>query len=1022
MRTCPSCAHGNPDDARFCASCGAALVAPSPREVRKTVTVLFADVTGSTALGERLDPESFRRVMALYFETARACLERHGATVEKFIGDAVMAVFGVPVVHEDDALRAVRAASELRSSISALNEDLETDYGVSLHVRIGVNTGEVIVGTEERLATGDAVNVAARLEQSAEPDEILLGEETFRLARDAIEVEPAGDLILKGKADPITAHRLMRVVEGAQAFERRLDAPLVGRRVELDRVHAAFERAVAERRCQLVTVLGAAGIGKSRLAREVATELRGDAVVLEGRCLPYGEGITFWPLREIFVAAGAEEELDVALAAGAAEETFWAVRKSIEHRARESPLALIVQDIHWAEPTLLDLIEHLVDWTRDAQLLVLCLARPDLLDERPGWAAGRPNADTVTLDPLGEGESNELIAGLLGETRLEGRVRRRIQEVAEGNPLFVEQLVASLTEGGDVERVPSTIQALLASRLDMLSETERDVLERASVVGVEFEWEALTRLDPDGRRASGGLLSALARKDLIRAHEAIEDTFRFRHVLIRDAAYERISKRRRADLHERVADWLDERGEEFDEIVGHHFEQAYRCLSELGPPGDRGRLLAEKGAVRLATSGLRANNRGDSQAAQNLLERAISLLPSDDRRRLALLPVLGRALREAGHLERADTVLAEAVEQAKAAGERAIAADAAVSLADLRFHRHAYTGFRREDVLREIDMALRVFEEDGDEAGMGRALCLAGKLGFWAGEAAATTAVFERAARHSRDAGDKAEEAESLQYVIGTILSGPLPVDEALQRIEELRAPAALNQRLQVALLEASGQLEAMRGQFDAARGLIARARTSAREAGLEGLLDTRAAGTVEFLAGDAAAAERELRPGCESLEQKGELGFLSSLAPLLADALFEQGRDDEALTLTERWHVDRLTVPEDVDAQVGWRRVRAKLSARNGDLEEAVRLGRQAVAMARGTDFLDLQAMALADLGEVLRLAGQPTESADASHEALRLYEAKGNVAAAGKLRARLAASQVDASAPSRPDTRRAG
>jgi tetratricopeptide (TPR) repeat protein len=514
--------------------------------------------------------------------------------------------------------------------------------------------------------------------------------------------------------------------------------------------------------------------------------------------------------------------------------------------------------------------------------------------------------------------------------------------------------------------------------------------------------EALAVLAADGSRPPGALLSTLVRKELILPHDVIGDTFRFRHVLICDAAYERIPKELRSELYERFADWLEPRGPEFEEIVGYHLEQSYRSVEALEPVGERGRALAERAAERLAASGLRAAGRGDTQATVNLLERAAALLPSDDPRRLVLLPPLGRALREEGETDRAETILAGAVELGRATGERAVGADAAVALIELRFHRTVQTGVAREDVWRELDAAIPVFEELGDEAGLARALCLAGKLRFWKGQSAPALEEFERSVRHARSAGDRTDEIESLRYMLITMHRGPMPVDEALARSVELRDLGPTDHRLGIGWRTTCAQLEAMRGNFDVARELLAEARALAEELGgtfVHHKHVAPAAGEVELLAGDPGAAVRELRLTCEAFERDRELGYLASLAPRLGEALLAIGDEEEAFEVVERWRADRLTTPEDADAQVGWRRVRAKVLARRGEFEEAERLAREGVDMVSETDMLPLRADAQADLSEVLRLAGKPEEAEAARLEALRLYEQKGNVVRAAAL-----------------------
>jgi class 3 adenylate cyclase len=582
---------------------------------RKTVTVLFCDVTGSTSLGESIDPEALRELLARYFERMKTIVERHGGTVEKFIGDAVMAVFGVPAAHEDDALRAVRAAAEMRDALPELG----------VQARIGINTGMVVTGTEERLATGDAVNIAARLEQAAEPGEVLLGERTLELVREAVEVEPVATLELKGKAEPVQAHRLVGVHE---APERRHETRFVGREREVALIRDAWRRAVDERRCVLVTIAADAGVGKSRLVAEALAPL--EARILRGRCLPYGDGITYWPVVEVLkqldvlppdpeAASAIRSLLGDTGAPASAEEIAWAFRKTLEHAAAEQPLVVVFDDVHSGEETFLDLVEHVALLSTGTPILLLCMTRPELTDRRPAWPI------PLRLEPLHAQDVERLIPG-----GISGPVRDRISRAAGGNPLFINEIVA-MAEAEDEVVVPPTLQALLAARLDQLESAERTVLECGAVEGEVFHRGAVKALAPE-EPAVTPRLASLVRKELIEPDKAQvpgEDGFRFRHLLIRDAAYEALPKAARAELHERYARWLEEHGTGFVEL-----DELRGLPPRTGrPPQKRARATCRPGELaaaareRLTAAGRRSLRRLDFGAAVGLLERAAALVP-----------------------------------------------------------------------------------------------------------------------------------------------------------------------------------------------------------------------------------------------------------------------------------------------------------------------------------------------------------------------------------------------------------
>jgi class 3 adenylate cyclase/tetratricopeptide (TPR) repeat protein len=1034
--TCPSCGEQNPANARFCAACGNALDADvhatPPRELRKTVTVVFCDVTGSTTLGERLDPESLRRVMGRYFDEMRAALERHGGTVEKFIGDAVVAVFGIPAVHEDDALRAVRAAAEMRRARDRLNEELERTWGVRIQARIGVDTGEVVAGDSyagERFATGDTMNVAARLEQAATGGEILIGEETYRLVRDAVRVEPVELLALKGKSERVPAYRLVDVDLWAAGYTRRLDSPLVGRRDELAQLRAEFDAVLAAREARLVTILGSAGLGKSRLTTEFTSGLD-DARVLRGRCLSYGQGVGFWPVQEIVrdaagisdadsvadararVAALLPDAADTPLVAdralsaiglgegsGVAEETFWGVRRLLEALAADRPLIVVVDDCHWAAPAMLDLLEYVAAWSTSAPIMIVCLARPELLELRPSWSA------TIALAPLDDAESEALLDHLAGEGELDEALRRRVLRTAEGNPLFLEQLVAFIHDGGD-EHLPPSIRALVAARLDRLAQEEREAIERGSVEGKVFHRGAVLHLTPEPARAHvPANLLTLVRKNLIGPDRALfegDDAFRFSNLVLRDGAYDAMPKQVRAELHEKFAAWLSDvtagEAQEYDEFVAHHLDVAHGYLGELGPLDERARTLGEQAADAYARAGRLALKRGDITACRYLLERAVRLLPATDPRRLELLPNLSFALRESGDFAESLAVLADAAEH----GDERIVARAQIEGATTRVN--ADPEGSSAEVRSVAEHAIPILERLGDDAGLAKAWKLVALAHWMRCRAEDATVAIERAVECADRAGDRAELIDALGLEAFAVAYGPMPVGAAIARCDEIGQGSRADPSVLTSVYAARGRLAAMAGDFAAAREFAADAKRLYDELGMRvsGLVLAQTTGAIELLAGRLDEAERLLRAAMGELDALGERGFLSTLVAELADVVYRLGRIEEAESLARR--AFELGAEDDIATQAGGRAVEAKAAARLGRFADAERLAREAVELAAATDFVSFHGEMHAALGEVLDVSGKPDEASAEYREALELFERKGNTVAAADVRAQLA------------------
>jgi class 3 adenylate cyclase/tetratricopeptide (TPR) repeat protein len=1026
------------------------------RESRKKITAVFADLAGSTALAEGLDPEIFRQVVSAFFERMAKAIERHGGTVENFIGDEVAGIFGVPVAYGDDALRAVRAAIDMVSEVESLSDEIETKVGRRLSLRIGINTGTVVVGPPivgRSMSLGDTMNVAARLEKLAQPGQILVGEDTYQLVRRDVEVEQAGELEIRGRGEPMRTF-LVRGEVQEPVGEPLTDRPMVGRERELSLLAVAFERSVARGACEFVTVMGDAGMGKSRLVAEVVERYRTRASVLVGRCLPYGDGITYWPLVEIVSQAAGIEDSDDGDEARAklrriladdpegealtrhlaqivglddsfepGEQAFWAVRRLCEAIARRSPLVVLLEDLQWAEPTLLDLIVHLHRSLRALPILIVATARFDLLGRRPEWREECPT--TISLDALTKDSVDSLVTTLTG-TGLSERLRGQIVDLAAGNPLFVEQVLSMLIDdgwlarteagwiprpGADEVRVPPSTEAILAARIDHLPHSERAVLECASVIGKEFAADDVIQLAGEGDPAD---FESLIRKRLIepvRRNGTPQAFFQFRHILVRDAVYESLSKAGRAAIHERFADLLLEGDEsrrgQIEEHIGYHLEQAHRWRRELLGPPERSEDLARRAANHLANAGRRASARQDDAGAAGLLTRAVALLAdsgaTDPSARLEPLVELGMALVRNGETDRADQVLAEARRAVVSAGDQL--SEARMRLLEVNLKRLTDPPWWAEHGRAVAEGALAVFHELGEELDEARAWHLLGKVHSDHGQQAAAAESLERALELVSRAGDPGIEAWVRYWLLQVQTLGPTPCQKviATARTDLEWARAHDNRALEGSILGRLGEVLARADRPREAAAAFVDARRVFEELDLPVHVAYLALSTaiVEPLASDPEGAERELRPAVDYFESVGARHIAASLIPMLASAVIAQGRADEGIEMTMR--TEEIAASDDLDAQVKWRIARAEGMVALDRMPDAERFARQAVEVAEPADMIVLEADALSCLGDVLLAARSPSEAVPVLERAVSLYDQKGDVVSAAKRRATL-------------------
>jgi class 3 adenylate cyclase/tetratricopeptide (TPR) repeat protein len=1042
VRECPRCGIRNEGTDRFCRACGALLQAAVAGS-RRTVTIVFSDLVDSTKLGERLDPETVREALDRYFVAAKDAVERHGGVIEKFIGDAIVAVFGLPTIHEDDALRAVRAAFAMQDGLDRVNDELERHFRVRLQTRTGVNTGEVVAGDPaegQRLVTGDAVNLAARLEQAASPRTILIGETTHALLRDAGEFERLPPLTVKGKADAVVAHRVLSL-----AAERAVDhgngarhvARFVGRESELALLAQELAGSGADPSHRPITIVGEAGIGKSRLVAEALLAGASTMRQLRGRCLPYGDGITYWPIMQgLRTIAGIDEDDDerttgrklremapdplddhvvieplVSILVGSAnypvEEVARAFRTYADALADSHGVALLFEDVHWAEPTLLDLIEQVPG----PRVSVLCTARPELLDVRPDWSR---SSTLIELKPLDADDIRHLISGL-SHGDVAPAVEQRLLDAAAGNPFFVEQMVFMLDERGTIEAslgdgegaiaLPPSVAAVLDARLDRLPAEVRDVAERAAVVGAIFYQQAVEDLDSSGADIGRGLEDLTAR-GLVEPHATDlpgQQAFAFTHILIRDAVSRGTLKRKRAEWHERFGGWIQDKGAALggkEEFVAYHLEQAHRLWTGLGFRDERAEELAARASELLAIAGRRAADRNDAPAAASLLARALAFAP-DETTRLRLIADLALAQLESGSVKEALASARMASEEHDSRIDRATALRARA--ANLMVEMHAGTLdliTTEEEAARIVDELTRVHDP---EAAAEANLTL-GVVEFSMGRMSGSAERLDAAAELAREVGDVSRRDRALDWLVIAIAYGPIPVSLALARSDEIVRSTRPRSRVEASARSSMAVLRAMALDLDGARADSDLSRAIYEELGmpLEAAATSQGRAVVEMLAGDPSVVEAEMRRDREVLAGMDAFGYLLSTEIRLAQVLMELGRHDESREIAE--HAARELSADDLTARAELSSLEVRFFLHEGRHAEAEAIARSSLEGLGTRDHFDLVPTALVDLADVLGAQGREGEAAGLLHEAKAIHVAKENAAALAKVEEKIA------------------